>query len=194
MYKKLFYDYFDICETDIVYQLETFNLCLFPKPISSLHVNSNIDLWKEQVDYLFNILNGEVNGYEKDISLLMMPRQRKENYKNNDRCYDTLDLENFIQKSGVLLHTDEILVLREQIAPLHRSKNVILTGGSPYFVNGLFCQDTNLVVLDDFMVPQIKAFIKLRYIHDKIGEKNKVYMVQNKNNTFCYDDIQAYLA
>ena len=124
-----------------------------------------------------------------------MPRQRKENYKHNDRCYHTLDIENFIQKSnGVLLHTDEIVVLKDQIIPLHRSKNVILTGGSPYFVNGLFCQDTNLVVLDDFMVHQMKGYIKLQYIHDKISEKNKVCMVHNKNNTFSYDDIKAYLA
>lgn len=96
-------------------------------------------------------------------------------------------------KNGVLLHTDEIIDLKDQITPLHLSKNVILTGGSPYFVNGLFCQDTTLVVLDDFMVHQMNEHIKLKFIHEKICEKNKVYMVQNKNNTFFYDDIKAFL-
>lgn len=57
MYKKLFYDYFDICETDIVYQLESSNRCLFPKPISSLNVNRIDEAWKTQVDYFFNELN-----------------------------------------------------------------------------------------------------------------------------------------
>jgi len=191
MYKKLFYDFFDIRETDIVYQLEPSNLCIFPKPISSLNVNMIDETWKIQVDYFFKQLN--VGHFEKDISLLMMPRQKKENYKNNERYYNTIDIENLIQKNGVLLHTDEIIDLKDQITPLHLSKNVILTGGSPYFVNGLFCQDTTLVVLDDFMVHQMNEHIKLKFIHEKICEKNKVYMVQNKNNTFFYDDIKAYL-
>lgn len=123
-----------------------------------------------------------------------MPRQRKENYKNNDRYYNTIDIENFIQKNdGFLLHTDEITEIKYQITPLHRSRNVVLTGGSPYFVNGLFCQYTNLIVLDDFILGQINEYIKLKFIHDKICEKNKVYMVKNNNNIFCYDDIKAYL-
>jgi len=196
MYKKIFYDYFDICETDIVYHIEPSNLCIFPKPISSLNVNAMDETWKLQVDYFFNELN--VSTVSKDIFLLLMPRQRKENYLNNDRVYHTNDIENHLQKEGPLkgrvLHTDEINELKDQIAFLHRSRNVVLTGGSPYFVNGLFCQDTTIVVLDDFVISQINLYVKLKYIHDKICEKNKVHMIKNNNNnTFDYNDIKAYL-
>ena len=195
VYKKLFYDYFEIRETDIVYHLDPSNLCIFPKPISSLNVNAIDETWKLQVDYFFTVLNA--GSISKDIFLLFMPRQKKENYINNDRVYNTNDIENYIQNEipneGKVLHTDEITHLKDQIGFIHRSKNVILTGGSPYFVNGLFCREKNIVVLDDFIVHQMSGYAKLKWIHDKISEKNKVYMVNNHNNTFVYDTIKSYI-
>ena len=105
----------------------------------------------------------------------------------------TIVENNICKLNGVILHTDTIDNLEEQINTVNSSINVILTGGSPYFVNGIFCNHSTIIVLDDFVIIyQINSYIKLRYIHYKILEKNKVFFIKNVNNTFNYVDIENY--
>jgi len=194
-YKKLFCDFFDITQTDIVYNLVPSNVCIFPMPISSLNINTIGDHWKLQIDYLIHELTLKCADNPKNIQNLLLPRQNKENFKNNDRTYDTTDIHNNIQNSTcITLNTDEIVDLNDQIKTVNSSVNVILTGGSPYFTNGLFCKNSHIIVLDAFVVSQINMFVKLKYIHDKICEHNQVFFIKRKKgNIFYYNDIKRYL-
>jgi hypothetical protein len=179
-YKKIFCEYFKINENDIIYEITYPNTCLFPNPISSLNINSITEKYIYQID---NFLNLKSN--KKTIQTLFLPRQTKENYNNNNRYYDVSNfLQNIDTSHNFILHTDNVTDLNYQIDIVNSSKNVILMGGSSYFVNGLFCQNSNIIVLDGCM-NQINSFIKLKYIHDKICKNNNV--------TFCkftnYNDI-----
>jgi hypothetical protein len=62
-------------------------------------------------------------------------------------------------------------------------------------VNGLFCKNSNIIVLDDFyIVDQMPKYIKLKYIHEKICEKNNVVFIKNiNNNIFNYNDVIKFL-
>jgi hypothetical protein len=192
-YKKLFYNYFDVNENDIVYNLQNSNVCIFPLPISSLNINILDNNWRLHIDYFITKINLSCTN-NKHTHQIFLPRQNKENYKNNDRSYNTIDIINHIQNNnGIILNTDEIIDLREQIHQVNSSSNVILTGGSPYLVNGLFCKNSSIIVLDDFVIDQIK-YIKMKYIHDKICENNKVSFIKNiRNGMFDYNDITPFL-
>ena len=107
-----------------------------------------------------------------------------------------MDIFNNIEnsKNCVILNTDNIVDLTQQINMVNSSSNVILTAGSAYFVNGLFCKNSHIIVLDDSYIWQIDTFMKLKYIHDKICENNKVFFIKsNDNNVFYYNKIQQYL-
>jgi hypothetical protein len=195
-YKKLFCDYFEINEDDVIYKLEYSNICLFPKPISSLNINYICEKLKLQIDKLILELNFKCFNYDKSINTLFLPRQNKENFKNNERIYDTHDiLENIsVSYQNLILNTDEINDLNDQIQKVNSSKNIILMGGSAYFVNGIFCKNSKIIVLDDFCINQINSYIKMKYIHDKICENNSVIFINNnKNNTFYYNDIRELI-
>lgn len=183
IYKKIFCEYFKINENDIIYELTYPNTCLLPTPISSLNINSISEKYIYQLDNFLNFFNLKSN--EKTIQTVFLPRQTRENYNNNDRYYNNSDfLQNIDTSHNFILHTDNVTDLNYQIDIVNSSKNIILMGGSSYFVNGLFCQNSNIIVLDGCM-NQINNFIKLKYIHDKICKNNKV--------TFCkftnYNDI-----
>ena len=195
-YKKLFCDYFNITQNDIVYNLDNSNVCIFPMPISSLNIVKLDENWKIHVDYLIQKLNSTCIDNQKSIQSIFLPRQTKENYKNNDRTYNTIDISNHIEnsKNSVILNTDSIVDLTQQINMVNSSSNVILTAGSAYFMNGLFCKNSHIIVLDDSMIWQIDTFMKLKYIHNKICETNKVFFIKSKgNNVFYYNNIKKYL-
>ena len=94
----------------------------------------------------------------------------------------------------MILNKDIIVNLKTQIELVSSSKNVVLTAGSAYFINGLFCRNSNIIVLDDFIIGQF-AFLKLNYAHEIIKRNNKmVSILPNKNNrTFYYKDIEFFL-
>ena len=195
-YKKLFCDYFNINQNDIVYNLDYSNVCIFPMPISCLNIAKRDENWKIQFNYFIEKLNSTCIDNQKYIQSIFLPRQTKENYKNNDRTYNTIDISNHIENSenSVILNTDNIVDLTQQINMINSSSNVILTAGSAYFMNGLFCKNSHIIVLDDSLIWQIDTFMKLKYIHNKICETNKVFFIKSKgNNVFYYNNIKKYL-
>ena len=66
-------------------------------------------------------------------------------------------------------------------------------GGAAYFINGLLCKNSKIIVLDDFVLDQINKYIKLKYVHDKICKNNKVIFIKNKNNKFMFNDIKEFI-
>ena len=187
-YKKIFCEYFNIFESDIVYEFPPNNNCIFPIPITSLNNISISNEYKIQLDLFISCFRHDNDN--KNINILLLPRQIKENYKVNDRTYDLNNISSFILKDSrnQVLNTDEIEKLDFQINLVNSSNNVILTGGSPYFVNGIFCKNSNIIVIDDFIIGQISTYPKLKYIHNKILETNTVNIIKINNN-----DITKYL-
>jgi len=198
-YKKLFYDFFQISSEDIIYELSPTSEYIFPLPISSLNIKELNETWKIQFDiFLAHLTCGISNGNlspEKSISTIFLPRQKKENYKGNDRFYETTDICNHLRgNTDLILNTDIIVNLKTQIELVSCSKNVVLTAGSSYFINGLFCRDSNIIVLDDIIIGHF-GYLKLNYAHEIIKRNNKmVSILPNTNNrTFYYSDIEILL-
>lgn len=192
-YKTLFCDYFQIQSSDIIYELEPNNICIFPLPVSSLNINRLDRRWKNHFDYFIAQLSsllGDMDG-EKTISTIFLPRQTKENYKANDRTYNTVDIsEHLMGETDYILHTDTITELKTQMELVNSSKNMIVTGGSPYLVNGLFSRNSSIIVLDNLIQYQMREFSKMKYVHDEICKHNHVVFIPNRNNnTFYYNDI-----
>lgn len=192
-YKKMFCNYFKINDSDIIYNcysnINTFNMSLFPLPISCCNVTTLNNEWEKQVDYFFSIISKNSLEQTKINNVLFLPRQTKENFSENDRIYDVSDILNKVDN---ILNTDDILYLEDQIKLVNSSLNVILTGGSPFLINGLLCYNSNIIVIDNMTEHQSKTYKKFKYITDKICKNNKVHFISNKKK-FIYEDIVQFL-
>lgn len=81
--------------------------------------------------------------------------------------------------------------LVRQIQLVSSAKNVILIGGSAYFVTGMWCSGSTIVVLDDFPLGQMKIYPKLAYTSRQIEAKNRVVWV--KKSDISWDHIAQWL-
>jgi hypothetical protein len=124
-----------------------------------------------------------------------MPRQTKENYVGNNRRYNIEDISSKVAElpDTVILNTDNIKSLQEQIDLVNSSKNIILTGGSAYFFNGMISNNANIVVLDASPhIGQCNKYVKMKYSDSIVQMRNKVNNVLN-SYIFTYDNIKNFL-
>jgi hypothetical protein len=191
-YKGIFCDYFNIPKEDITLTITQNNICFFPLPISSLNKKSICDDYTLQLDAFYTYF--EPCDTIPSVNILLMPRQTKENYINNDRKYNIDDIADKIggDERNIVFHTDSVTVLQEQIRTIRSAKNIILTGGSPYLYNAMLCKNSNIIVLDDVTMRQGGEYIKMKYIDYLIKRNNNVTFISNKSQ-FTYDDIKEYL-
>ncbi len=180
-FKSLFLNFFNIMETDVVYDMHTNNVCLFPSPISALNDNHNLtDVYKQIIEQFITIFSqSRIESEQYDY--IILPRQARENYKNNDRMYDMTSIYEVISSITTkykTLHTDTILDLKDQIAEIRSASCVILTDGSPFLVNNLFCNHQKLFVLDIVTQYQSSFLFKQNYIIETICRLH--------NNTYSY--------
>lgn len=182
-FKLLFLKFFDIMETDIIYDVDMKqnNMCFFPSPISSLNDNHNLtDSYKQIVERFITIFSqSRIESEQYDY--IILPRQTRENYKNNDRTYDMNSIYEAIPSITTkykTLHTDTIVDLKDQIAAIRSASCVILTDGSPFLVNNLFCNHQKLFVLDIVTQYQSSFLFKQNYIIETICRLH--------NNTYIY--------
>jgi hypothetical protein len=190
-YKSMFLQFFNIDEADVCYSIDTgyCNLCLFPSLISSLNDNRFFtDDYKRILTNFMNIFHD----YEPPSASTMvsydhviMPRQTLENYKHNDRFYPIMD--NLIQKLGVgslVVNTDTLVELAEQIRLVRSAPIVILTDGSPFIVNILFCRNQSIYVVDNITLSQMNLYSKYRFIIESICHMNSIkYKHIDKNSS-----------
>jgi hypothetical protein len=175
-YKKLFIEYFGISMNDdvviknVIKNNEEWNECeIIQRPEQVRLGNPEMsETFKKSIDDLFNEF-GTNGGEVKNNEYIVLPRQKKENYKNNDRMYDTTKLEQLFPT----LHTDDVVDLNEQIRIIRISKNVIVTDGSPFIVNGMFSHDANIYIVGNTTPWQISTFPAMHYIFEKIKKQNK---------------------
>lgn len=176
-YKKIFCDFFGI--KDVVYNLESNNVCFFPSPISSLNNNDISFEWKTHVikfkDCFSTVLDLK---YE----FVILPRQTAENYKNNDRTIDFNNLIKSLEKRSFVIETDKISDLNDQITKVNSSDKICLSEGSAFYVNGLFCKNKTIYVVDisETYKMQPVLYTKFNFLLNIIKEANNiVYISQN---------------
>jgi hypothetical protein len=124
-----------------------------------------------------------------------MPRQIKENFVGNERTYNIEDILSKVADvpDSLVLNTDNIKSLQEQIDLVNSSKNIILTGGSPYFFNGMISNNANIIVLGATThIGQCNLYVKMRYSDYIVQLRNTVNNIPNAA-AFSYDDIKEYL-
>ena len=174
IFKKLFCDFFGI--KDVVYSLEPNNVCFFPSPISALNDKSISDEFKKQTRIFRNYFT-PTSTVEHEFVIL--PRQIKENYAPNDRKISFQNLINYLDKRARILNTDEITKLEDQINIVNSGKNICLSEGSPFYVNGLFCKNKTIYVVDisEGYKEQCKIYIKLTFLLELFKEINNVIYI-----------------
>jgi hypothetical protein len=184
-FKLLFLKFFNITEDNIVYDIHPNNKCLFPSPISPLNDNNITDNYKEIIVKFITIFS-KCRNVQPKYDYIILPRQSKENYKHNDRTYDMnviYDAVSSITNNYTILHTDTIKDLHDQINAIQSASNVIVTDGSPFLVNNLFCNNKKLLVLDTVTQYQSSFLFKQQYIIDTLCKIN--------NNTYTYCPIHT---
>lgn len=175
-YKTLFTSYFNIVESDIVYDHEITknNISFFPSPISSLNTNSYLDIYKPILINFIQYFKFETIAPAYDYVIL--PRQKKENYVNNDRSYNLDNVYKHIVRNAYkyyILNTDTLTELTEQIRLLNQSHKIILTDGSAFLVNNMLCNNKQLfVITENLTLSQRKAFNKIELIITHIANVN----------------------
>lgn len=196
-YHNYICDYFGIDNNNIEYSLNDNNICYFPLPISALNENDICDDYKKYVDIFLSYFQNKIMSVNKNIDILILPRQTKENYKANDRISNVTDIINNVN-NPIILNTDDITDISVQINKIKESKTIIISDGSPYLFNGLFAFNSKIIVLGNDVKQHLNNFIKLKYFNNIIQNNNCVVFIPYLhgtfyNNNFLYDDIKDYL-
>jgi len=172
-YKLLFCRLFGISEDDITYRIEPKNTSIFPSPISMLNCKEISTEYKEHLRAFYVSFTKYKSAQNHEIVIL--PRQTKENYKGNDRVYRIDALYRFMndtKQSYEILNTDTIEDLTEQIYKVSSAKTILLTDGSPFFVNGMFAQNARILVIGNISVSQQSEYPKVTEIVSCISRFN----------------------
>jgi len=185
IFKILFCKLFDIFEGDIVYELPPSNTCIFPSPISLQNDKTVHPEFRLQLERLFKYIGQIQTEPHEDISYLLMPRQTKENYASNDRKVPFNDIFTYFSDrphiNSKILHTDTVVDMKEQIRMVRSAKNIILTSGAAHTVNGLFSQNSNILVLGDLSFQSLE-YPKVSMINQFIESINSTKLIICSNN------------
>ena len=194
-YVKNLFQFFDINE-NIYNEIQSENnTCFFPHILSLNDNNINqhlfidlIEQFKTYIDkHTLNFFNAEI---------LLLPRNNKENYINNDRViYGIEDIEkNIIDIGGTSFNTYLCNNFNIQFSIIKNFNNVILDYGSSFFVNCIFLKEKNIIILDNYSSRrQIDKFISLKILYDIINQNNKINFITTNNNYILFDDIKNFI-
>ena len=150
-YKKLTAALYGVgSERVVTGQLPLPNLCLFP-PLQRENTNRmDFMLFITLVDKHFARLRAAAEPFKREeIPILIMPRQNKENYVENDRKvpgYDVLG-QWATRIGGKVLNTDEVKSMGEQASVVLASKVIVLDYGSSLFFNGVTARNSTILVI-----------------------------------------------
>ena len=195
-YHKIFLDYFTISENDIIYSIENAqNICFFPLPITALNKKTICDDYKLYASIFIEKLTVSMNSIEKTNQFLILPRQSQQNSTapSGSRVNDCHDIIKNIQ-NAVILNTDNVTSLYQQIQLVASSKNIIVSDGSAFLFNGLLSSNSTIIVLGDIVISQANDHPKMMFFMDFIKKNNHVvfipYIHGNFNNcSFLYKDL-----
>ena len=195
-YKKLFIEHFGISMSDIVYidverPLLKNNICFFPIAEFALNEPNLTPIYIKYIDRFYDMFVQPITRSCNDNIILCLPRQKLENYGPNDRSYDTTDIENFIKEKdiGLVVNTDTIETLEQQMYLIRNSANIVLTDGAPSTFNPMFASSSVIYICDNNTLRQRQIFKKLDYIFQRHMMRNKLVYIHKSNNVFTRNDF-----
>lgn len=210
IFKNLFFNLFGISESDIIYQdispTENMyiipneyasNTCIFPSPISSILCKSVNTAYTEHLIRFCNYFNRINIENTYTIETLIMPRQKKENFVNNDRCVDFSHILNFYTANNlnhIVLHTDDITDINHQIALLRSARQIIVCDGAAFSLNLLFCSNKDFYVINRFSELQQVYYPMAKYLIQTLCSiNNNKYFYFNDQDDFlcCFKPISS---
>jgi hypothetical protein len=151
-YKDCVYRTFDLTENDIVYEIKEKRNKVFFFQGSSLADHTKINIYMNHVSRFYNGITNKCGPIQKDISVLYLPRGKKENSAGTDRVIpyqeELIEMVNSIEKSYVY-YTDSTTNFIDQIRVVRRASVIILDYGSSLLVNGFFAEGSKILVLGD---------------------------------------------
>ena len=174
-FKTLFYNYFSINLINYETSANPSYTYIFPMLINNQNDNYMSEDYKLLINRFFKLFECPKQSIEHEY--LILPRQTKENYANNNRQAPLHSLlENFQKYDHDVLHTDIVSDLSTQISKVRSANTVIVVDGSAFLVNGVFMNGQNIVVLSIGVSTkeQSDEWSKMRYIIDMIKHKNTV--------------------
>jgi len=194
-YVKNLFQFFEINE-NIYTEIESKNnICFFPHILCLNDNNIKQSLFTDLIlqfktyidEHTCNFFNGKI---------LLLPRNNKENYINNDRIiYGIEDIEkNIIDIGGSSLNTYLCNNFNFQFNIIKNYSNIILDFGSSFFVNCIFLKEKNIIVLDNYNLRNtINEFISIKIICDIINNNNNIHYASSNNKYILFDDIKNFL-
>ena len=200
-YKYLFTRFLGIHDTDIVFEpAEGANECIFPEPIMWLN-DEKEPRWEMQVRAFHNLLHGVVN---KTVDVCLMPRQSKENAVYFPRTYNVQPIRDALSALSIshsVCETDGIQTLDEQIHAVRSAKFVIVTDGSPFWVNGLLSKQATIIILGHDCEKISRMHARYQFLYTMILEQNisvhtvRYHVPTNSmaNDTFGWSDIEPFI-
>lgn len=158
----------NICITTPNIYLNTLDL-----PIKKYNLFKNAIInFKEKI---LNILNIKYP-VEKCTENLFLPRSKNgENYKPNDRQVNYYNVHNLLKnKEYKEYDTKNTQNFKEQIEILINSKNIFLDGGSSFFVNSLFCKNSDIYIYNHDEQHYIYPFYSILC---EINDNNRIHFM-----------------
>lgn len=193
-YKNLFFKALNIDEDDIFWldnteyshdltinydNIPENNICIntMPHYLNTVTVK-NTALFK---NLIVNFKNKIINNLnitilqEKTNEHLFFPRSKLENFVSNDRIIDYTEIYNILKdKEYIEYDTNNTIYLKDQIELLNSSKNIYLDWGSSLFVNGLFCNNSNIFLSGSKGLIGQLNFEGMRMIYNIHKESNNI--------------------
>jgi hypothetical protein len=189
-FKVIFLQLFNISEADISYSLEENNICYFIPPITSLNIKEILIFHRKYIKNLKENFDSLREEKGKNIDLLILPRQIKDNYNIGFDFSPLSKVISTLRQEGrelQLLNTDDINDIKDQITTIRSAKNIVLIDGAALLINGMFAYNSTIyVVTRNCTQAQSKEYPQMKYLLDLI-EKN------NKNILLYFDTEEKFL-
>jgi len=132
------------------YEIEENNICIGCRNLTVNNKNIDCGLLRKLLMDFHNTITANTRIVNKSIDNLILPRNTKENLVTNDRRIDYSKVYRELQNSKYISYnTMDTKDFNDQITLLTMSKNIFLDYGSSLWVNGFFCKDSNIYVLND---------------------------------------------
>jgi len=136
---------------------------------------------------------------EKSNDILILPRQKQQNSgeESGNRINNCNDIITNLP-NAIVLHTDSLYSFNEQIRLIKLSKTIIVSDGSVFLFNGVFANNSTIIVLGDMVVSQCNDHKKMEYYMNVIRNNNNVVFMKYihgdfYNSSFLYKDLIPFL-
>ena len=188
-FKSSVYKAFEIADADVKNIIETKNNIIFFPKSSSLGDHSGIDLYMKHIKLFYSYLLSKSPLFNKEISVLYLPRGSLENCKDGER---TIHVQpQLIQQvksipDSLVYYTDKTDNIIDQINIVRKAKVIILDYGSNMMMNGFFAENSHIIVVYSLTDhSHLKNLRPAMLLFDSIHRGNKYYYMAYDINDIC---------